>query len=156
MLLFRLLFVFFVLFFGVQASYADVCYTQNITTLDEVRQAQECLEREIRESIDIARRYERYTEDVVSELKSYSMLRAKCKKYDILLSHRSYRYSHSLERQRDRYCELAESSKIELRKVERRDAVLGALYSKFKLQIMQLQNELELVELEYRYNIRGQ
>ena len=132
--------------------FAGVCSTENITSRSEVYSAQECLKQEIEKSINIAKRYERFNNDVLVALKNFTIIRAKCKKYEIITSHDSDEVYLS---KKYKYCNLMNRSKIELREVESRSAVLDNLYLEFKKQIVMLRDELELIELNYEMNIKG-
>jgi transcriptional regulator of NAD metabolism len=126
--------------------YAGVCYTDNITTRNQVYVAQECLKKEIEKSINIAKRYENFNNELLIALKNYATTRAKCNKYYIIGKYSSEQMYSS---RKNTFCRLMKQSKKELREVESRSAVLDNLYVEFKKQIIMLKDELELVELNY-------
>ena len=125
---------------------AEKCYADQARTRSQINEAQICLEKEIRLSLELGKKYVKYHNDVLEAMKTYLDEKTECKRMDYL-----YRSNPSSLRRRnhERCLEQLPYSKRELDKLIRSYGLLSRDYLNFKASIEDLKSRLSLLKMRY-------
>lgn len=126
---------------------AERCEISNNPDRSEVHTVQQCLKSEIKKSIELGQKYDKYHEDVEEALKVYY------EEYDICVTmYAKYRNSPSrIRKEQFDECrvQLGYSSN-KVRRLERQYGLLSNDYKIFKNSIEELKQTLQLLKMKYR------
>jgi hypothetical protein len=125
---------------------AEKCYADQARTRSQINEAQICLEKEIRLSLELGKKYVKYHDDVLETMKMYLDEKTECKRmYYLYRSNPS-----SLRRRNYKTCRRQlPYSKRELDKLIRSYGLLSRDYLNFKASIEDLKSTLSLLKMRY-------
>lgn len=127
---------------------AELCNSKKPNlTRNEVHTVQQCLKSEIKKSIELGQRYDKYHKDVENALKIYY------EEYDMCVDMYA-KYKNSPTRiRKEQFEECREQlgySSRKLRRLERQYGLLSNDYIIFKSSIEELKSTLQLLKMKYR------
>lgn len=130
---------------------AELCEIEGKATRSKVSSAQQCLKREIQESIDIGQELKKYNNDVKDALKIYYSEMDICNTMYIQYT----KFQSNIRYQQWNTCrETLSYSAKELRRLQRQYNLLNDDYLTFQRSIDDLQQTLSLLKMKYK-NLLG-